>query len=500
MNRRSLSMAIVATPHAPMHVGWKLQFSSHQILWKAAAPLLLGLILALLPVPAGLTPSAWFFFSLFCAVVLALVLEPIPAAAVGVVGVSMASVLGLVEPKPADAIKWALAGFSNTTVWLIFAAFMFALGYEKSGLGRRMALGLVKGLGKRTLGLGYAVAFSDVILAPFTPSNTARSGGTIFPVIRNIPGLYGSEPNSESTRKIGAYLMWTALAATCITSSMFLTGLAPNLLALDLVKKTTKLDISWGSWFLGFLPVGVVLLLLLPLLVYVLYPPEIKKSESVRDWAKEELLKMGRFTRNEAVMGLLAVVALGLWAFGKNVMDATTVALVVISLMVVLGVVKWDDILSNRAAWNVLVWFATLVTLADGLNRVGFVSWFAKKAAAPLAGLPLLTVMVLLVVIFFVIHYMFASLTAHTTAVLPVILAAGAAIPGMPVRTFALLLCYSLGIMGILTPYATGPSPVYFGSGFVPRKDFWRLGLVFGVIYLAALLAIGVPWLLAVKP
>jgi len=146
------------------------------------------------------------------------------------------------------------------------------------------------------------------------------------------------------------------------------------------------------------------------------------------------------------------------------------------------------------------VWFATLVTLADGLNRVGFVEWFARKAAAPLAGLPPTAVMVLLVVLFFVIHYFFASLTAHATATLPVILAAGAAVPGLELRTFALLLCYSLGIMGILTPYATGPSPVYYGSGYVPRKDFWRLGLIFGLIYLGALLAVGVPWLLFAKP
>jgi L-tartrate/succinate antiporter len=79
-------------------------------------------------------------------------------------------------------------------------------------------------------------------------------------------------------------------------------------------------------------------------------------------------------------------------------------------------------------------------------------------------------------------------------AIVPVILLAGAAIPGLPITTFALLLCLSLGLMGILTPYATGPSPVYFGCGYISRKDFWVLGLVFGVIFLALLLVIGVPY------
>jgi len=103
--------------------------------------------------------------------------------------------------------------------------------------------------------------------------------------------------------------------------------------------------------------------------------------------------------------------------------------------------------------------------------------------------------MILLVVIFFLVHYMFASLTAHTTAVLPVVMAAGLAVPDMPVKTFALLLSFAIGLMGVITPYATGPAPIYYGCGFLSRHDFWRLGFIFGVIFLGALLLIGVPTL-----
>lgn len=466
--------------------------------WKAVLPLLLGIIIALLPAPQGLNLTAWYFFAIFTAVILGLILEPIPAAAVGFIGVFLVAVLGLAGPKPADNIRWALSGFANTTVWLIFGAFMFAMGYDKTGLGRRIALILVKTLGKKTLGLGYAITFADLILAPFTPSNTARSGGTIFPIIRNLPGLYGSSPG-ETSRKIGAYIMWTAFAATCVTSSMFITSLAPNLLALDLVNKTVNVSISWTEWFVGFLPVGIILILILPFLIYKIYPPEIKSSQEIPSWASQELDKLGKFSRKELVMALLAVLALALWISGGKFIDATTVAGLVISLMLITGTVTWDDILANKQAWNVLVWFATLVALADGLNKVGFVTWFAKSMAALLTGMSPIVVMVVLVVIFFIVHYMFASLTAHTTAILPVMLAVGAAIPGLPVKTFALLLCYSLGLMGVITPYATGPGPVYYGSGYINRKDFWTLGLIFGIIFLIALIGIGVPYLLAIK-
>ncbi len=465
---------------------------------KALLPLAVGAVLAVMPTPSGLAPKAWYFFSLFSAVVTGLVIEPIPAAAVGFLGVSAAAALGMVDASPAKSIAWALGGFSNQTVWLIFAAFMFALGYEKTGLGRRIGLSMVRALGSRTLGLGYAIALTDLILAPFMPSNTARSGGTIYPIIQHIPGLYNSEPG-ETARRIGSYIMWTALATTTVTSSMFITSMAPNLLGVELVKKTVGIEISWLKWFIGFLPAAAILIIAVPALVYLIYPPEIRVSPEVPKWAREELMQMGKMSIKEIVMATLAIVALMLWIFGQNIMNATTVALVVISLMIVTGIVDWNDIMNNTKAWTVLAWFATLVALADGLAIVGFTAWVGKGSATLLSGISPTVVMVFMVAVYFACHYMFASTTAHTTAMLPVFLSAGAAVPGMNVSVLSLLLLHSLGIMGILTPYATGPSPVYFGSGYIGRRDFWKLGLIFGIIFLAVFLIVNTPYLLLLK-
>ncbi|MCX7840588.1 MAG: anion permease [Anaerolineae bacterium] len=477
--------------------------------WRVVVPLLVWLVLVLIPVPEGLQQHSWWYFATFAAVIVGVILEPIPAAAIGLIGVTFATAMRYVNANASQALSWALSGFSNSVVWLIFAAFVFSIGYSKTGLGRRIALWLVQKLGSNTLGLGYAITLADLVLAPGTPSNTARSAGTIYPVIRNIPALYGSEPGATA-RKIGSYIMWTAFAATCITSSMFITSLAPNAAALQFVKTATKLDVSWTQWFLGFLPIGVVLLILTPLLVYWLYPPEIKTSKEIPVWASQELAKMGKVTKQEWIMAALIVLAIFLWItgsnkditlpyFGSQFIDATTVALVGIALMIVTRIVTWEDILGNRTAWNILVWFATLVTLADGLNRVGFIGWFAKLASAPLKGLDPILAMALLVALFFFIHYLFASLTAHTTAVLPVVLAVGVAIPGIPPLMFSLLCVYALGLMGVISPYATGPAPVYYGSGYIAPGDFWKLGLIFGIIFCAALLIIGIPYLSMVK-
>jgi L-tartrate/succinate antiporter len=271
--------------------------------------------------------------------------------------------------------------------------------------------------------------------------------------------------------------------------------MAPNLLATEMASKTAGVAISWTDWFIAFAPVGIVLLLTLPLVAYFVYPPEIKSGDEVPNWARGELTKLGGLTLREIELAVLVLMALALWIFGGAVINATTVAMAVIALMVLLKVVSWDDILANKSAWNTLVWFATLVALADGLNKVGFVKWFADTVGGQMAGFSPTVAMLLLVAVFYFTHYLFASITAHVTAMLPVMLAVGMGVPGMDMRMFALLLVMTLGIMGILTPYATGPSPVYYGSGYLPAKDYWRLGAIFGVLFFIALVVIGVPWL-----
>ena len=467
--------------------------------WSYLAPILTGVVLLLIPVPAGLKPNAWYFFALFAAVMVGVITEPLPAAVIPLLGVAFATILGLVDKTPGGAIRWGLSGFSNSTVWLIFAAFMFAVGYEKTGLGRRIALLLVKKLGSKTLGLGYAIMLSDLILSPVTPSNTARSAGTIFPIVSNIPPLYGSYPG-ESARKIGSYVMWTALASTCVTGSMFMTAVATNLLCIELVKKIAKVEVTWTQWAYGFLPIGVILMLTLPYLIYIIYPPTIKSSSEVCDWAKRELETMGRISKKEISLGLLVLSALAMWIFGRDVADAATVAVLIVGLMVVVKIVSWDDVLGNKPAWNVLMWFGTLVALADGLARVGFIAWVANNAATYLKGVSPMSAMIGMVALYYFIHYMFANLTAQAVGTLPMILAAGLAIPGMDVRMFCLLMLFSLGLMGIISPYACGSAPAYYASGYISRKDFWVKGFIFGMIYLGLLLGVGIPWISFAKP
>jgi L-tartrate/succinate antiporter len=459
---------------------------------KVIIPILVTIIISILPTPEGLDTNAQYFFAVFMGVIVGLILEPIPAALIGLVGVSFSATFGLVSENPKESISWALSGFSNGVIWLIFAAFMFALGYKKSGLGKRISLLLVKALGKTSLGLGYAVAFADGVLSPFMPSNTARSAGTIFPIAINIPQMFNSTPENEP-RKLGAYISWVAIAATCVTSSMFLTALAPNLLAVSLVEENAKIVISWGEWFSTLALVMVPLFLAVPFITYIIYPPEQKNSPEAPAWAASELEKMGSITKKEITMLGLAILALVMWIFGSQIgVNSTTAALAVLCLLVLTNVITWEDVISNKAAFNIFIWFATLVAMAGGLKKVGFLDWAAKLISEGLVGMEPVTIVILLVVLFFLFHYLFASVTAHVVALLPLFLGVAAnLIPAEMMQPLSLLLVGSLGLMGIITPYATGPSPIWYGAGYISQATWWKLGAIFGAIYLSALVLLG---------
>jgi len=463
---------------------------------KNSSPVIVAVLMALLPTPQGLAPDAWYFLSIFVGVVVGLIIEPVPAALVGLTGVSVVAMLGLIDPSATVNRNWALSGFSNGVIWLIFAAFMFALGYKKTGLGKRISLLLIKHLGKSTLGLGYAIAFSDAVLAPFMPSNTARSAGTIYPIASNIPPMFQSTPEI-APRKIGSYLIWVGISATCVTSSMFLTALAPNLLAVDMIQKSAGISISWGQWAKVMIPAMLPLFLLTPWLAYVIYPPTQRHSPEAPVWADSELEKMGRITTKELMMLGYAVLALFFWVFGKKIgVNGTVAAVFVLSLMVLTKVISWEDVISNKGAFNVFIWFATLVAMASGLKKTGVLTWMGELISTNLQGMAPETMAIMLVILFFVLHYFFASTTAHTTALLPLFMATAAPlVPPEMLPKLALMLAGSLGLMGIITPYATGPSPIWYGAGYINQARWWALGAIFGGLYLAAMIGVTVFYL-----
>ena len=67
-------------------------------------------------------------------------------------------------------------------------------GFQKTGLGERVANMFVAACGKSTLGLAYGLSIAEAVLAPAMPSTTARAGGIFMPIINSLALSSGSEP------------------------------------------------------------------------------------------------------------------------------------------------------------------------------------------------------------------------------------------------------------------------------------------------------------------
>lgn len=476
---------------------------------KLFIPFVVGLIVYFIPIPEGLNANAWLYFSIFIGLIIGLILEPISPALIGVIAVTLA-VLFKVGPvgsnnietiiKDSVAIKWGLSGFSDSVVWLIFAAFTIGLGFSKTGLGERLALYLVSKLGKSTLGLGYAIAIVDLVLAPFIPSNAARSGGTVYPIVSNISPMFESYAD-KNPRKIGAYLVWMGLASSCLTSSIFLTGQAPNPLALSLISKNEVMVVDWLSWFLAFLPVGLILFVITPILGYFIYPPEVKGSKEIAIWANEKYQALGKMPTSQIFMLIIALIGLVLWVgSGFFKINATTTALIMIILMIACKIITWQDFLGNKPAWNTLVWFATLVTMAGGLKNVGFLDYLANSLGHKLSGFEPFIATVLLLMLFSWLRYFFASGTAYVTAIIAVFVSLASSIKGANPAEVMLILTLPMGFMGIITPYGTGSSPLWFGSNYIKGPQFFLLGGIFALIYMVIYFLVGIPWIKFIMP
>jgi divalent anion:Na+ symporter, DASS family len=450
--------------------------------------ILVGLVIWFMPPLGSLKPAAMHLTAIFIATILGLVLQPMPQGAVVILGVAVTAATGTLS------IADSLAGFADATVWLIVAAFLFARGFIKTGLGRRIAFLLVKAFGKNTLGLAYAITLADTVIAPATPSNTARAGGILFPIVRSLASSMGSEPGPTANR-IGAFLMFNEFQASVITSAIFLTGMAANSMIVKLAKETFKYNITWIGWLWAALVPGLISLLALPYLIYKLMDPEIKRSPEAPAMAQRELETMGPMASGERVMLGVFGGALVLWATGQwTNLNATAIALAAVAVLLVLNVIDWNDVLTERGGWDALIWFGGLVGLAAGLSKLGVISLLAATLKASLSGMGFALVgFVLVALAFNYSHYFIASATAHATALF-VPLALVAVSMGAPVPLVVMALAFLNNLNGAMTHYGIGSAPIYFGAGYIDQRTWWKNGLIVSVFNCVVWLGIGGLW------
>lgn len=444
------------------------------------------LVVYVIPKPATVKPEGWRLTGIFLATVVGSIIQPIPGGALVLMAITLSAVMGGLT------IQQALGGYGDPTVWLVMAAFFISRSLINTGLARRIALFFVRAVGKSSLGVAYALCLSDMVLATIIPSNGARSGGVTLPIVRSIAELYGSTPGATAS-VLGSFLMIAVYQGICVTAAMFYTGQASNPLAAQMAGQAGY-PITWMSWFIAGIVPGLCSLLVGPWIALRMNPPEVKRTPEAAAFAREQLRIMGPLSRSEWILAAVFITVCGLWGTSSiHHIDITVTALFGAVALLLSGVLKWDEVLRERAAWDMFIWYGGLLRLGRALNDTGVTTAFAQGIGALFHNAGWLMLFVVALLIYFYAHYVFASITAHLLAMYPAFLAVlilqGAPI-GLVAYAFACFTNFSAG----LTTYGTTPSPMFFAQGYTTMAAWWRVGFVVSVANILIWSTIGFAW------
>lgn len=463
----------------------KSEFRGRLLRWLVVLGVAVGILLV--PVPVGITPQSWGLLAIFAATIAGSILRPIPGGAMVLLGVSAVAIFGVLP------IEQALGGYADPIVWLVLAAFFISRGMIKTGLGRRIAFVFIKAIGRHSLGLSYALASTDMVLATVIPSTGARSGGIVFPIAKSLAEAYESRPGITA-RRLGAFLMSSVYQCDVVICAMFLTGQASNPLIAKFAQEVTGIEITYAQWAIASIIPGLVSLFLVPLIIYRVFPPEIKHTPAASEFASKELKTMGPMKWSEITMLLVFALVAILWMTTRfHGINYAAIAMLGICVLLLSGVLNWNDLIDERGAWGVFIWYGGLVRMAEALGQTGITKRFADAVAGFTLGWKWWLALAVLLLIYFYAHYGFASITAHATAMytpfLVVILAAGT-----PTYLAILSLAYFSNLGASLTHYGTTPAPIYFGADYLKQRTWWWLGLIASFVTIAVWTVLGFTW------
>ncbi len=447
-----------------------------------------GVLIAVIPQPEGVTREAWTLLAIFVATIVGSIVQPLTGSAMVLLGVVAVAVFRALP------VEKALSGYADKFVWLVLAAFFISRAMIKTGLGHRIALIFVRLMGRKTLGLGYSLVFTDFILASFIPSTGARSGGIILPIARSVTETYDSRPDDGTAGRLGTFLMSLLYQCEVILCATFLTGQASNVIIAGFAAKQANIDLNYSIWFVSAIVPALVSLAVIPLMIYKFFPPEIKETPNAVKFADDELKKLGRLSSHEKILLAVFIVVVALWITARfHGIDATVIALLGISILLITGVLAWRDLTDETHAWEVFIWYGGLVMMASALGETNLPKLFAEGIAGVTNGWSWPAALLVLALVYFYAHYGFASITAHVTAMFIPFLAVTVAV-GAPAGLTVLLLTYFSNLSAGLTHYGTTPAPIYFGTGYVTQKRWWTIGLIASVLNILIWSTVGLGW------
>jgi len=408
------------------------------------------------------------------------ILRPIPEYLTAILG---AAVMILLKVPG----KEVLGGFADPVWWMVTFACILGAAIATTGLGRRIAYTIMDKLGTSPLRLLYGTTMTNNVLAPFTPSNTAR-GAILYGVTEGICdalGLKAGEKKGDHT------LTLANLYINTTNTNMFLTAMGGNALFVALLEKMTGHRVMWSDWFIAAFVPMLPVVLLLPYIVYRLFPPRESEWVRGREFVREQVSRLGPPSRAEKATLVIMLVTLALWATELvHKVPSTTVSffMAIMLLFPGIGAVSWKDV-EKHMPWPMLLWLGFAMGMAGVVNSTGGFKWLVGRffASSPwvqsLAFAPFMLVVILAIIF---IHPLFSGMNAMGMIVIPVVVQLATA-RGFDPFVAGFLATLAVTTAAFFLPFNSAPNLIFYGSGRFEVSDLLKGAIPLALLIAAAL-------------
>lgn len=460
----------------------------------------------LLPTPATLTTAGHRMLGILVFSVVIWMTEavsyPVSAA---IIMTLMAFLLGT-APSVADpskvlgtdgALQLALAGFGSTSLALVGAALFIAAAMMKTGLDKRIALFVLSKIGAKTNRVLAGVIIVGFILSFFVPSTTARVS-CMVPIVLGIISAFGV----PKTSRFAAVMMIAVAQADSIWNVGIKTAAAQNMIAIGFIEKQLGHYISWLDWFIAAAPFAALMSVALYFVLLKLIPPEMDEIAGGRETVAKSLAALGPMKSSEKKLMAISIILLCFWSTEKILhpfdTSSTTLAAIMVMLLPGIGIMDWKEA-QSRIGWGTLVLFGVGISLGSAILSTKAAAWIAG-CIVDVFGLYSMTafgIIAVLAAFLIVIHLGFASATALSAAMIPIIISVleGAAQhSSLNVIGMTMILQYVI-CFGFILPVNAPQNMVAFGTETFAAKDFIKTGIPLTIIaYLLILLMASTYW------
>lgn len=465
-----------------------------------AAFLVLAAVLCL-PVPAELPVAGHRILALLVFSIIVWMTECISYPVSAAVILSLMSFLLGTAPDPAKpevimgtsaALTTALAGFSNTALALVGGALFIAAAMMHTGLDRRIALLILSKIGARTNHVLAGVIIVGFILSLFVPSTTARVS-CMVPIVMGIITAFGVDKKS----RFAGIMMIATAQADSIWNVGIKTAAAQNMIALGFIEKQLGHYITWLDWFIAAVPFALCMSVALYYLLLKIMPPETEEIAGGQEAIAREITKLGPVKTSEKKLIFLSVLLLFFWSTEKILhpfdTSSTTIAAISCMLLPGIGIMNWKEA-QDRIAWGTLLLFGVGISLGSALLSTKAAAW-AAKIVVGVFGLSTATPLVILAVLaafLIIIHLGFASATALSAAMIPILISMLQSIPASAPHAVGMTMILQYVIsFGFILPVNAPQNMVAYGTETFEVRDFIKTGIPLTIVSYLLVLVLG---------